>query len=489
MAAPPRLDPALRKPLLSAGVGCLAAGGLAAVLPPVIAAPVGLVVLGGALLSALLSLDRARKREFEALAFNVGEFNVRLAQARLRLDGLQQRVDSEPLREADIAPTRSALAELTAEVGLLGGVLRDVATAVAEHESKLAVAPAATTPAAPVATAPAKPEPGGPARRVAAPLTADPDPVVDRELNRLDEAKAARLLAAFAAGGLEIHLQPIAALPQRRTVGYEALARLKLEDGSLAMPAEFVPAIERAGQGAGLDAQVLTQALAIAGHLNSRGLPHFVALNLSAGTWGDARALGAIARVLEAYRAQAARLVIDVPQRVYRGLDPTRLGILGAMSATGVRFALDQMTDVRVDPTGLADRGVAFLKVAASLLATLTERDTGRDIAMADFGQLLRRAGIEIIGERAETDRLVADLIELEIGLAQGFAIAHPKPVKPEIFQPVPAQEPPAPAPAPAAVAAAAPPRRPDPRPEARPDAPASDAPQRLPLRAVLRRA
>jgi cyclic-di-GMP phosphodiesterase TipF (flagellum assembly factor) len=439
MAALPKLsalhnEAALRAPLLSTLTGIAAAVGLAIALPPSYAAAASVATMGLASLSALLALDARRREQADALARNVGELNVRLAAARIKLDSLQARTDSEPLRQADFAPTRAALSELTAEVGLLGGVLRDVATAVSEHEEKLSGLPAeeekAPSPRDGASLAATRESPA------AGQLVAQPAAQVDADLRKRDEVRLAALKEAFAAGGLEIHLQPVASLPQRRTVGYEALARLRMPDGALLQPAEFLAALERAGQGANLDAQVLTQVLAIAGHLNGKGLDHFISLNLSRGTWAESRALGSIARVLDTYRAQSARVVIEIPQRVWRSLDPTRLGIIGGMAAGGLRFALDQVTDLRLDPAALSDRGVRFVKASAPVLAGLTQGSSGLDIDAGDLAQLLRRAGVEFIGERAETDRMVADLIDLDIRFAQGFAISQPRAVKPEAFQP-----------------------------------------------------
>jgi cyclic-di-GMP phosphodiesterase TipF (flagellum assembly factor) len=520
-----RVEPALKAPLISALLGLAAAIGISVVAAPAFALPLGLGVMGLASLSALLALDARRRHEADELARSVGELNVRLASTRIKLDGLQSRIDSEPLREADIAPTRLALSELTAEVGLLGGVLRDVANAVADHEGQLrAKAQAAEDvsargQAAQAARAPLVAQrPGQAVPAVEPPPAAPPAELVEAGRRRRDEARLASVLDAFNAGGLEIHLQPVVAIPHRRTVGYEALARLKLSDGSLLMPAEFIAALEGAGMGSSLDAQVLTQSLAIAGHLNARGLDHFISINLSSGTWSDTRALGSVARVLEAYRPQAARLIIEIPQRTWRALDPARLGIIGAMAAGGLRFALDQVSDLRIDPAALADRGVRQVKVSAIVLAGLVERSPGLEIDGADLASLLRRSGIELVGERAETDRLVADLIELDIRLAQGFAISQPRPVKPEVFQPSPRPDAveagssggePLFDGGPAAAAPAAPKSGPPAPEQARPSAaegparlsstrPALAAPasaqgaaseERLPFRAVLRRA
>ncbi len=497
-----KLDGRVLQPSLTALAGITAGAVLGALVPGPFGPALALVCVGAAMLGAMLALDRRRGDDHAALARSVGELNVRLAAARVRLDGLQARVDSEPLREADIAPTRQALAELTAEVGLLGSALRDVAAAVSNHEGDLAAlkadvrerrtqGPQAPQPDKPNAAAASQPG-------LVAQAASRGAAAIEAEVAREAERHGAEAIAAFNAGGLELYLQPIAALPQRRTVGYEALARLKTAGGALLNPPAFLPALQRAGLSAQLDAQVLTRALRLAQAMLGRPGDSFLMVNLSAATWADARALQSIGRVLEAYRAQAARLVIEIPQPIFRQLDPTRLGLVGAMAARGVRFGLDQLVDVRLDPVMLAERGVRFVKVPATLLAAEAERPSGLDIAVGDLAGLLRRAGIELIGERAETDPLVADLIDLDVRLAQGYAISEPRPVKPEALLPPAASNAAAPGastqPAPAAAAGQNPavtrPVPPAPtRPEQAAANAASEAPQRLPLRAVLRRA
>ncbi|MGL4976079.1 MAG: EAL domain-containing protein, partial [Bosea sp. (in: a-proteobacteria)] len=112
------------------------------------------------------------------------------------------------------------------------------------------------------------------------------------------------------------------------------------------------------------------------------------------------------------------------------------------------------------------DRGIRFVKVAASLLM-MPDAARGRsDIAAADLSALLARASIMLVAEKVEDDPSVADMIELGIQYAQGFAFAHPRLVKAEVFAEPVAREP---------------------EPEA--PVPVEPAEPRVPFRAVLRRA
>jgi cyclic-di-GMP phosphodiesterase, flagellum assembly factor TipF len=283
---------------------------------------------------------------------------------------------------------------------------------------------------------------------------------------RQSEARTGDIIEALAAGRIEIHMQPVMQLPQRRIQGYEALVRLRLNEETLLLPAEFFGVVTARGLTSTLDALVLTRALAIARHLGSKGGNLFVSCNISPATWAEPRALASLARLMETYRDHIKHLVIEIPQRIFRSLDPASLGLLGAMSAAGVRFALDQVNDLRFDTTTFHDRGIRFVKVAASLLMIPDETRGRSDIAAADLSALLARASIMLVAEKVEDDPGVADMIELGIQYAQGFAFAPPRPVRAEVFAEPVAREP-------EPIAAA----------------PVDPAEARVPFRAVLRRA
>jgi len=183
---------------------------------------------------------------------------------------------------------------------------------------------------------------------------------------------------------------------------------------------------------------------------------------------------------------------------VFRALDPTSLGLLGAMSANGVRFALDQLVDLRLDPSALFDRGVRYVKAPAALLQAHLDGRIQSDIDAGDLATLLARVSITLVADQVEDNPAAADMIELGAAMGQGQAFSPPRPVKPEVFaEPEPA---PAPLPSPVPAAPSRPPEsivdrllgqdRVAQSPAAVSEPAAQDArPERLPFRAVLRRA
>src|SRR6202020_2264873 len=97
----------------------------------------------------------------------------------------------------------------------------------------------------------------------------------------------------------------------------------------------------------------------------------------------------------------------------------------------GYRFSIDHVTDLRIEPRELADRGVRFIKVPAPLLLDPRQTSTS-DIHPSDLSDLLGRFGIDLIAERIEGERAVVDLLDSDVRFGQGFLFAPPRPLRPE---------------------------------------------------------
>src|SRR3954451_11565857 len=147
-----------------------------------------------------------------------------------RLIQLEHRLLQSGIGAQDPA-LRSTVAEVTGEIGLLGGIIRDLAETVAAQDRDVAdlkerIQPPASG-SAPLASRTGSGEP----RPASTPA---PEPVVHHEPSMLpagrktpprsDSAmrRIAAIVQAFEADRVEMHLQPIVALPQRKVRFYEA---------------------------------------------------------------------------------------------------------------------------------------------------------------------------------------------------------------------------------------------------------------------------
>jgi cyclic-di-GMP phosphodiesterase TipF (flagellum assembly factor) len=125
--------------------------------------------------------------------------------------------------------------------------------------------------------------------------------------------------------------------------------------------------------------------------------------------------------------------VFEFSQTAARAMGPIEQACLATLTDLGFRFSMGHMTDLRVEPRELADRGFRFIKVPAPLL--LSRAATSGDIHPADFSDLLGRFGIDLIAERIENEGTVVDLLDYDVRFGQGHLFSPPRPVRAEVLQ------------------------------------------------------
>jgi cyclic-di-GMP phosphodiesterase TipF (flagellum assembly factor) len=137
---------------------------------------------------------------------------------------------------------------------------------------------------------------------------------------------------------------------------------------------------------------------------------------------------------MEANKAIAPALVFEFTQASLRAMGPIETESLAALAQRGYRFSLDNITDLRIEPRDLADRGFRFVKVQASLLLNRAGAAMS-DIHSQDFAGLLSRFGIELVAAKIESEAAVVDLLDYDVKFGQGFLFSPPRPVRPEVMQ------------------------------------------------------
>jgi cyclic-di-GMP phosphodiesterase TipF (flagellum assembly factor) len=335
------------------------------------------------------------------------------------------------LEKAPPPDTRAETEPLVREINALAELIEDVAHSVSAHEAMLTAqevsrqvrsVPAAPAVAYPQAELPIDPPP------------ARPLPPVHGPLSGLNEAEIATLVRkAIDDSRIELYLQPVVTLPQRKVRFYEALTRMRMLDDSIIEAAKFLPAARSAGLLPKIDERLVQNCVAVVRRLAAKNREVGLFLNIAPETLTDRTSFVEIFGNLEANRALAPSLIFELPQHVYRSLTATELNSLALLAERGFRFSLDRIEDFRMDPRGLAERGVRFIKVPADLMLN-HERSGAGHIHPADLSDLLSRHGIELVADRIESENVVVDLLDFDVRLGQGFLFAQPRPVRAEVL-------------------------------------------------------
>ena len=362
------------------------------------------------------------------LARQVAEFGRRLA-------AVEGRVVSANSAGAD------RIQSVVNEIGELGGLVRQLAASVAGHEDMLtsiqanveaAPSPAAPPPLAVEADKPVVPPPAAEEKRAAPPPPAStPAAAAETMPSRSNGQTLAAVRGAVEENRLDIYLQPLVTLPQRKVRYYEAVTRLRDDKDQLIAAEDFIGVAEAAGLIGRIDHMVMLRCVQVLRRLMVRNKEVGVFCNVAASTLSNTAMFSQCLDFLDANRALAPSFVLEFKQATFRNLGPTETEHLASLAQRGYRFSIDHVTDLRFEPRELADRGVRFIKVPAALLLD-PKLNSASDIHPSDLSDLLGRFGIDLIAEKIEGERSVVDLLDFDVRFGQGFLFAPPRPLRPE---------------------------------------------------------
>lgn len=242
---------------------------------------------------------------------------------------------------------------------------------------------------------------------------------------------------ALETGRVDLYLQPVVTLPQRRTQYYEGFSRLRDETGRVLMPVEFLSVAEPGGLVAAIDNLLLFRCVQIVRRLAKQERKVGIFCNISLASLADQEFFPPFIEFLAANRDLAGSLIFELGQSAYRGRGAIEARSMAKLADLGFRFSIDKVADLDLDFIELARSDVGFAKIAAPLmLDQLREIDgqvafaTRPGHAAAEFAALARQHGVELVAEKVESERQVVDILELDIGLGQGLVFGEPRPIR-----------------------------------------------------------
>ncbi|MBV9511124.1 MAG: EAL domain-containing protein [Caulobacteraceae bacterium] len=242
---------------------------------------------------------------------------------------------------------------------------------------------------------------------------------------------------ALAENRVDLYLQPVVSLPQRRTVFYESFSRLRDASGRVMMPAEYLAVAEPEGLVSAIDNLLLFRCVQIVRRLAKNDRKVAIFCNVSMGSLADEVFFPQFLEFLSQNKDMASGLIFELGQAAFEQRGSIEARNMAKLADLGFRFSLDKVTDLDLDFQDLARSDVKFVRIGAeTLLNQLLEVDgqlvlrSLKDLAAADFADLTRRYGIEVIAEKVESERQVVDILELNVGYGQGNLFGEPRAIR-----------------------------------------------------------
>lgn len=224
--------------------------------------------------------------------------------------------------------------------------------------------------------------------------------------------------------GLEMRLQPIIDLSDGRPREVEALARLRLSDGSLAGPGSFLPRLGEKDL-ARMFLLGLERMLQTLGDWDSRGLKLDACLNLHSATLLDADCPRWIEDALRRHGVAPRRLGLDLTRTDLRHAEA-----IGGLARLGVRLQIDDFGIGEDSLRRLSSLPCDAIKLDQDLLARARPAPLQLVGVLDAVIQIGGVSGRPVIAEGLEDMGLIEAATILGASRGQGFGLARPMPAE-----------------------------------------------------------
>jgi len=372
----------------------------------------GMVVLAGGLVHEMVTRfdrERALNKRFTRLLEALGTLNEELTRQRAEMDHV--RTDMERVRQlGGVAGYDTVMQEVKLLQSLVGR-LQEKRT-----PSRPPVPPA--TAGAPSKARPAV-ESGGALLPQAPQVAAVPPSSGD-----LDDARVLETVRdALRADRIDIYLQPIVSLPQRRHRFYEVFSRVRAGDGATIKPDRYLAIAEREGLIATIDNLLLVRCIQLIRETERRQHQIGFFSNISPATIGDAEFMKQFLEFMAQNQTLVPKLVFELGQDDMRAGQAVTQAILSQLARLGFRFSMDQVGDLAaVDVDALARNDFRYLKLDCARLLAPDAR-TGA----AGLLKRCKEHEIDVIVEKIETENQLIELLDLGVDFGQGYLFGEPR--------------------------------------------------------------
>lgn len=232
---------------------------------------------------------------------------------------------------------------------------------------------------------------------------------------------------ALADAVLDVHLQPIVALPTGDVVELEALVRWEDPVLGPVVPDVLIPVAEASGLIGPLGRWVLARACtaAVGWPCSQDGMAPRVAVNVSPLQLVEPAFCDEVLTVLGQIGLPASRLVLEITEQAgVEDLATTRAA-LSRLRRAGVRIALDDFGAGRTSLTMLRRLPLDVVKIDRSFVSG-DEPGTAEGVLLRLLVDACHSLGLEVVAEGVEDETHATTVASLGIDRAQGWHFGRP---------------------------------------------------------------
>lgn len=235
----------------------------------------------------------------------------------------------------------------------------------------------------------------------------------------------AGLIRALEEDRLEVHYQPVVALPSRRIAGVEALVRWRDDRGVLHFPDRFLDVAEDAGLIGAIGDFVLQRATADIAALGSLNSDLRLAVNATAGQVASPDFVEKVSRALKHAGLESSKLTIELTESAMLSNLAETVPSLEALRERGVQIAVDDFGTGYSSLSYLQELPLDVVKIDRTFVARMAA-DPIAKIIVSTIVELATALDLAVVAEGIETDDQASLATQLGCRNAQGFLFHRP---------------------------------------------------------------
>ena len=227
---------------------------------------------------------------------------------------------------------------------------------------------------------------------------------------------------------VDLYLQPIVSLPQRKHRYFECFSAVRNAQGAVITPDRYIEIAKKSGLIKAIDNMLLFRCIQLVKKIQKHDYATSFFCNVSPTTRADREFFQEFREFLERNEEMAPNIVFEFSQADIATHPEEVIEDVQRLSKVGYRFCMDQIVDLDFDVEALAELGFNFVKVEVRTL--LPEDSIGEDALSERIIGLKRRldsTGIDLIVEKIETEQMLLELLDYNIDFGQGYLFGEPR--------------------------------------------------------------
>ncbi len=221
---------------------------------------------------------------------------------------------------------------------------------------------------------------------------------------------------------VDLYLQPMVALPSRKTAHFECFSRVRDEEGRVVLPRQYMKVAETKGLIGTIDNLLLFRLVQLVRKLGKRRPDVRFFLNMSRYSISDSEFLPQFVDFMISNQEFASRMVFEISQDDYLSLEEETVDKLRVLGKQGFGFSMDLVTDFEQDFAELERNHFRYIKADLADISAANP-EPGE---IEEQKSYLARRGMQLIASKIETEEMVIETLDNQIELAQGYLFGEP---------------------------------------------------------------